>query len=303
MRRLLDRPDLRHLIPTGPMPIGPSVEEWARLSPAEKERRLAEINAALPLSEVMSESTVHSRAKRQTAETLESYFARIRRGVFIAEELTVVYPDEPVFVPDVLAVLDVPLHDRQAWTVAEEGKGPDFVLEIHTDPDALKDTVKNVERYARLGIPEYFVYDCRRFILRAYRLPEVGARRYVSVLPHAGRFASLVLELELAVVDGRLRFFKDAAEVPAPSDLVNLLTRMVDEREARVAEAEAREREQDRRFRDAILAILAARGLTPSPEDRQRVETCADPALLSRWITRAATAATMDEVFTDPKAG
>ena len=285
------------------MPIGPSVEEWARLSPAEKERRLAEINAALPLSEVMSESTVHSRAKRQTAETLESYFARIRRGVFIAEELTVVYPDEPVFVPDVLAVLDVPLHDRQAWTVAEEGKGPDFVLEIHTDPDALKDTVKNVERYARLGIPEYFVYDCRRFILRAYRLPEVGARRYVSVLPHAGRFASLVLELELAVVDGRLRFFKDAAEVPAPSDLVNLLTRMVDEREARVAEAEAREREQDRRFRDAILAILAARGLTPSPEDRQRVETCADPALLSRWITRAATAATMDEVFTDPKAG
>ena len=44
-----------------------------------------------------------------------------------------VYPGEPVFTPDVLAVLGVtePEDDpRLAWVVADEGKGLDLVIEV-----------------------------------------------------------------------------------------------------------------------------------------------------------------------------
>ena len=309
--------------PEESMPIAPSAAEWAGLSAEEKARRIDRINASLPVAVTMSEGTPHSRAKRRAAETLDSYFARTKRGVFIAEELSVLYPGEAVFVPDLLAVLDVPLHDRAAWSVLDEGKGPDLLLEIHSGPRSPKDTVTNVERYARLGVPEYFLYDCERRIVRGYRLDPGEPRRYVSVLPQGGRFASQVLGLELGVVDGRLRFFKDEAEILGSSDLVERLSRMVDERESRIEAAEAQaaaaavqaaaaavqaaaaavEAETLRRtFRETLVAVLEARGLVPSVDEQARIESCAEPGLLSRWITRAVTARTVAEVFADTAA-
>jgi hypothetical protein len=49
---------------------------------------------------------------------------------------------------------------------------------------------------------------------------------------------------------------------------------------------------------DAVLRLLDARGLTPSPEQRERVTSCTDPAQLDLWFDRAVTAITADEVFT-----
>ena len=302
--------------PEESMPIAPSAAEWAGLSAEEKARRIDRINAGLPIAVTMSEGTPHSRAKRRAAETLDSYFARTKRGVFIAEELSVLYPGEAVFVPDLLAVVDVPLHDRAAWSVLDEGKGPDLLLEIHSGPRSPKDTVTNVERYARLGVPEYFLYDCERRIVRGYRLDPGEPRRYVSVLPQGGRFASQVLGLELGVVDGRLRFFKDEAEILGSSDLVERLSRMVDERESRIEAAEAQaaaaavqaaaaavEAETLRRtFRETLVAVLEARGLVPSVDERARIESCAEPGLLSQWMTRAVTARTVAEVLADTAA-
>jgi predicted transposase/invertase (TIGR01784 family) len=46
----------------------------------------------------------------------------------------------------------------------------------------------------------------------------------------------------------------------------------------------------------AILAFLAARGLTVTEEARARIEGCRDVALLDRWIARAATAVSAEEV-------
>lgn len=47
----------------------------------------------------------------------------------------------------------------------------------------------------------------------------------------------------------------------------------------------------------ALLAILAARGVSVSNEARARIETCPDGAILNRWIARAATASSLEEVF------
>lgn len=50
---------------------------------------------------------------------------------------------------------------------------------------------------------------------------------------------------------------------------------------------------------EAVLRLLDARGLAPSPEQRQRVSSTTDPAQLDRWFDRAIAASTAAEVFTD----
>ena len=55
------------------------------------------------------------------------------------------------------------------WDVNYEGKGPDFILEIHHHGARSKDLVLNVDRYARLGVREYFVFDRKK--LELARMP------------------------------------------------------------------------------------------------------------------------------------
>jgi len=47
----------------------------------------------------------------------------------------------------------------------------------------------------------------------------------------------------------------------------------------------------------ALLAILGARGITVSTEARARIDACKDNATLERWIVRAATAGSVEEVL------
>jgi hypothetical protein len=46
-----------------------------------------------------------------------------------------------------------------------------------------------------------------------------------------------------------------------------------------------------------LVTILAARGIAVADQVRARIAECADPDLLERWATRAATSTTIDEVF------
>jgi hypothetical protein len=50
---------------------------------------------------------------------------------------------------------------------------------------------------------------------------------------------------------------------------------------------------------EAVLKLLVARHLAPTPEQRQRVTACTDPAQLDLWFDRAITAGTAAEVFAD----
>jgi hypothetical protein len=59
------------------------------------------------------------------------------------------------------------------------------------------------------------------------------------------------------------------------------------------AEAEAKGEAQ------ALLAVLAARGLPVTDEARARILACRDLPVLERWVTRAVTAASIDDLFVD----
>src|SRR5262245_58266414 len=203
--------------PPRSIPIAPTVEEWRAMSPDERERWLVKVLDALSdPKDTMSEGRPHKKAKTRSLDMLGLHFGAVGRVVYLAEEMAVLYPGEEVFTPDVLAVLDVPEpedDERMAWIVADEGKGLDFVLEGLHKGDRQKDLVDNVERYAHLGIPEYFVYDRAQQRIRAYRLPGPGPGRYQPVVPQGGRYPSAVLGLDLVVEGGTLRFFHGMAEL------------------------------------------------------------------------------------------
>ena len=54
---------------------------------------------------------------------------------------------------------------------------------------------------------------------------------------------------------------------------------------------------------EGVLTVLDARGLSLDEATRQRVHACVDPAVLDRWLRRAAVAVTAAEVFAEDDAG
>jgi Uma2 family endonuclease len=197
----------------------------------------------------------HFQAKVKALDTLRSYFVRRRRRVYLTAELPVYYPGARRFAPDLLAVLEVDTHERDKWVVSSEGKGLDFVLEVHVGGDRKKDAEENVGRYGQHGIPEYFIYDRGRQRLLGYRLPSLDARVYVPVVPQHGGYSSEKLGLELRIEGDQLRFYEGSALLLESEELISRLEHMVEglqqraEEEARRAEEEARRAEEEARRR------------------------------------------------------
>ncbi|HYI02113.1 MAG TPA: Uma2 family endonuclease [Hyalangium sp.] len=235
-------------------PQAPSQQEWDAMSPAERERVLAALPGEVTDAEMSPpEGDRHFRAKVRALDALRGYFTRQRRRVYLAAELPVYYPAERRFAPDLLAVLDVETHERDRWVVSAEGKGLNFVLEVHVGGDRKKDAEQNVERYARLGIPEYFIYDRGRQRLLGWRLPAPDAKVYAPILPQHGRYASEHLGLELQVEDGRLRFWAGHAPLLESEEFITRLEELMAglqqraDEEARRAQEEAQRAQEEAR--------------------------------------------------------
>jgi Uma2 family endonuclease len=233
--------------------MAPSVEEWEALSPAERDAVVAALPGEVTDAEMSPpEGDRHFKAKTRALGALRSYFTRQRRRIYLAAELPVYYPAEPRFAPDLLAVLDAEDVERDKWVVNAEGKGIDWVLEVHVGGDRRKDAELNVTRYARLGIPEYFLYDRARNRLAAYRLASPEARTYTAIVPHQGLYESRVLGLDVQVDKDRLRFYAGTALLLESEDLITRLQEMYDDAQRRADEAEqevARLREELERLK------------------------------------------------------
>lgn len=284
-----------------PLPVAPTIEAWRAMTPQQRESFLVSaIEASSHPLRMMGEGRPHKKAKTRALDMLGLHFRAMGRVVYLAEEMIVAYPGEPTFTPDLLAVVGVeePEDDeRLAWVVADEKRGLDFVLEVVHMGSREKDLVENVQRYARLGIPEYFVYDRGRQQIHGFRLSVEGESRYQRIVPQLGRYSSTVLGLDLALSGGRLRFFQGMAELFDTAELLSRLGKMVEELEARAEEASKQAEQAVLSTRETILALLGARGISSPEEVVARVKSCDDLSVLQRWLLRAATAATASEVI------
>ncbi|MBN2196124.1 MAG: Uma2 family endonuclease [Polyangiaceae bacterium] len=252
-------------------PRAPTAEQWAALDREGRARVVAQLPSELP-REGAPEGDAHRVPKERATQALGEFFRRAGRRVYLSAELPIYYPGERWFAPDLIAVLDVEPTPRDKWVVGDEGKGLDLALEITLHGDRKKDLTDNVERYARLGIPEYFVLDLLRSRIIGFRL-DGSTKSYAPIVPQAGRWASRVLGLDLVVETGRVRFYAGSAPLLEADELIAGLSTMVDdlvakeealgaalEREQlRASAAEERARAEAQRARAAEMELAALR--------------------------------------------
>jgi Uma2 family endonuclease len=146
--------------------------------------------------------------------------------------------------PDIFIVRGVENHFRRTYKLWEEAKAPDLVIEVTSKSSRLEDRGNKKVTYAELGVTEYFIFDPLNEYLKP---PLVGFRleqgEYVQMEPSRGKFKSDVTGLELAIVDGKLRFIDPATGQLLRTHLEITLAQIQAEEE-RDLEAEARKAAQ-----------------------------------------------------------
>ena len=68
----------------------------------------------------------------------------------------------PRRVPDLLIAFDVDpalYHEQRGYVIADQGKPPDFILEVASPSTARVDTIDKRREYAELGVREYWRFD------------------------------------------------------------------------------------------------------------------------------------------------
>ena len=157
--------------------------------------------------------------------------------------------------PDLLVAFGVDpaaYRDTNAYVIDEQGKPPDFVLEIASPSTRRVDQGAKREEYAALGIPEYWRFDQasgrNRVRLAGDRLEGVEYRPIAVEEPEESvvQGYSAVLDLYLRWEQGQLSWIDPATSRPIAT-LASERARADSERAARLA-AEARVQELEARL-------------------------------------------------------
>jgi hypothetical protein len=258
-------------------PRAPSEAAWAAMSETERASVVAALPSDFEPSEAMPpEGDFHDEEASRLKRSLRRFFGGAGRRVYVAGNLPVYYPGERMFAPDLFAVVDVDPHLRPSWVVSAEGKGLDVALEIIWAGSRRKDLVENLERYARLGIAEYFVFDLPRLTLFGYRL---SGGRYQPLAMHAGRLPCQALGLELGIEGDKVRFYHSTAAIPDVDEVIERLESTVDRAVGRTLELEQQlqdaqqAREAEQQAREAEQRAREAEQQAREAEQRAREET------------------------------
>jgi Uma2 family endonuclease len=214
---------------------------------------------SLPLEHFM-ESTPQA---TQREITLESFaLVRAQRGdVHVYNELLVQHPrrgsKQPrQVVPDNMVVIHAgELKVESSYDVPLQPVGPFLVLEYVSRDTRRKDYDDNLYQYEhRLKVPYYLLFQPD---IQELTLDRHTGRKYVSVKPNDNnRYSIAELELEVALLDGWLRYWFRGELLPLPAELLEKLraarrqvraarrlareaTRRAEDAERRLAEAEA----------------------------------------------------------------
>jgi Uma2 family endonuclease len=188
----------------------------------------------------MAETDLHRNLMVDLIETLKWHF-RADPAVYVSGDLLVFYEkgnERRHVAPDVFVVPGVGGHIRENYLMWEEGRGPDFVIEVTSKTTRREDLGKKHRLYVeRLAVKEYVLFDPREEYLvpsfQAYRRHGADFRRVTLT---GGRFRSRILGLDLMRVGTDLRLFDPATgdRLPTPAERAAAETSRADRAEAEV---------------------------------------------------------------------
>ena len=228
----------------------------------------------------IAQSISHGDAVLQAAAALRSHF-RERPDVLVAMELAVYYrrDDNNAWLqPDVQVVFGVSPENRRSYRIWEEGKAPDFVLEVASPATAEHDAKYKRREYARMGVREYWRLDPEGTLMgSALEGYEASGGEYEPVQPVASSgqdrwFRSRVLGLELRSqrqARATVLVFRDPRSGEETDGALEEAERRrrIAERDARAAKQEASAANERVRALEEQLRARTAR-TTPSRRDR-----------------------------------
>lgn len=192
----------------------------------------------------MGETDLHLRTIIDLLFALRWFLTDTR--AYVAGNLFIYYEEgnpRASVAPDVFVVLGVEQRDRRTFRVWDEGgRLPNVVIEVTSKKTRKADKEQKPLLYARLGIPEYFLFDPHgewlKPQLQGFRLVN-GAYQPIVEQP----LRSAVLDLELRVDDNALRFYNPRTGERLPTSDEEALARRAAEvradAEAARADAEA----------------------------------------------------------------
>ena len=157
--------------------------------------------------------------------------------------------------PDVMVARGVPLHKRNSYRVWQEGKPPDWVLEVASDGTVDVDVAEKRREYAEVGVPEYWLFDPKGTLFEAGE-PRLQGLALVPGAPPAEAYyepleeriergqrviRSEALRLDVRIEDELLRFSDPRTKQDVRHHFET--EALFEKSEARVAELEAELRE------------------------------------------------------------
>ncbi len=164
----------------------------------------------------MAESDQARKGLTYAVEALDAHFAA-RPDVYVSGNSFIYYArgfSDAVVSPDVYVVFGVEKRDRQSYKVWDEGGvTPDFVIEITSESTRYTDCIEKRNKYAQLGVTEYFQYDPTGNYLDP---PLLGFRliagEYEPIDPGGNGSGAIAIRSEVLGLDlrrdrGQLRFY------------------------------------------------------------------------------------------------
>ena len=229
----------------------------------------------------MAEGDFHGDVLGYARSTLQAWFAG--RDVYASTDKFLFLEEgnrRAAVAPDILVALGPPGGPRQSYKHWEEGKAPDFILEVLSADNWRNDVVRKPALYADLGVREYWTFDPRG--VRTDGGPplegwQFGADGHREAIPPTadGGYRSQVLGLEICR-DGRLLRFRDpeTGEVlPDYLESEQMRRRAAAARhdaETRAASAEARAISAEARLASEVAARKAVESRVAALERRLR---------------------------------
>ena len=223
------------------------------------------------------------------------YFFRRRPDVYVSGNLLIYYQEGNLnasVAPDVFVVFGVPNHIRPTYKVWEEGKSPDFVMEITSRHTRHKDEGAKRELYESLGVREYWQYDPTGDYLeprlRGMRLVGGEYEKLGETRLGDGTLAmySAVLGLEVRIEEEDLRFHD-----PETGESISTFTEhrqgRQQERLARQQAEQAQQQAEQERQQERLARQQAERDRQQERQARQQAERDRQQAEAARHAAEA----------------